>query len=223
MIKTLSSLLIRTIQNLYASEDHMLQELPSIIEKVKHTSLKNALNHHLSLTSDQKKRLEKILFLINEHTNEEAKLSPGCISKGMIGLLEEAKEILETGLEADVTDAAIIAAIQKMEHYEISSYGTAVAYARQLQITTAEALLNETLDEEYEADDLLTALATASLNKEAVHEDVKTLNNQGNDKSNDESTGNKSEVHITERTINSPGGRAGTSHRRYGTGESRGH
>jgi len=85
-------------------------------------------------------------------------------------------------------------------------------------------LLNETLEEEYEADDLLSALATASLNKEAVHENLRTFSSPGNDsKSSDESNGNISEVHITERNINSPGGRAGTSHRRYGTGESRGH
>lgn len=225
MIKSLSGLLARSIQNLHASEDHKLQELPAIVEKVKHTSLKNALNHHLSLTAEQKKRLEKILLLINEPSGEEhIELNPDHISKGMMGLLEEAKEILKTGLEADVTDAAIIAAVQKMEHYEISGYGTALAYARQLQITPAVALLNETLEEEYEADDLLSALATASLNKEAVHEDVRTFSNPvSDDKSSEESNSNISEVHITERTINSPGGRAGTSHRRYGTGESRGH
>lgn len=88
-----------------------------------------------------------------------------------------------------------------------------------------EQLLHETLNEEYDADDLLTALATASLNKEAVNEDVKTLDqsDKDDDKNDEESSEGAAQVHITERTINSPGGRAGTSHRRYGTGESRGH
>lgn len=226
MIKTLSGLLLQTLQTLYSSENQMLQEMPGIIEKVKHSSLKNALNHHLGLTSEQKERLEKVAFLFSEKRIEDhVTLHSENVAKGMKGLIEEAKEIFETGLEEDVTDAAIIAAVQKMEHYEISGYGTAVAYARQLKMAKAEALLNETLDEEYEADDLLTALATASLNKEAVHEDTGVFN-EGNDdgaKDSTESSESTSQVHITERTINSPGGRAGTSHRRYGTGESRGH
>jgi ferritin-like metal-binding protein YciE len=226
MIKSLSGLLMQTIQNLYASETQMLNELPGIIEKAKHLSLRNGLNHHLSLTTEQKQRLEKIVALINENNaDEQVQLNQEHISKGMTGLIEEAKETLAAGLEEDVTDAAIVAAIQKMEHYEISGYGTALAYAHQLHMTKAEALLNETLDEEYEADDLLTALATASLNKEAVHEDIKSVDegSEDEDTSNNESSESTSFVHINERTINSPGGRAGTSHRRYGTGESRGH
>src|SRR4051812_48232114 len=124
MIKTLSDLLMENIQNLYSSEDVMLQHMPFLMEKVNHNSLKNALNHHLSLTEEHKERLLKIASLINENkTEEHAKLNSQHVAKGMTGLIEEAKEILEKGLEKDVIDAAIIAAIQKMEHYEISSYG----------------------------------------------------------------------------------------------------
>lgn len=226
MIKTLSDLLLENVQNLYFAEEQMLQAMPSIIEKAKHSSLRNALEHHLGLTHEQKERLLKIASIIGEHkTDKQVKIDSSRMFKGITGLIEEAKDILHSELAEDVIDAAIIAAVQKMEHYEISCYGTAVAYARQLRMGKAEALLNETLDEEYEADDLLTALATTSMNKEAVHEDMKRSLNESEDTqtSNNQSSEGTAEVHINERSINSPGGRAGTSHRRYGTGESRGH
>ncbi len=225
MIKDLQDLLMHLIQNLNAAEEHMSEALPAIIEKVHHSSLKNALNHHLNLTAEQKKRLEQIAQMLQQKRTEESlKLNPGHICKGMMGLIEETNDILETGLEKEVTDAAIITCVQKMEHYEICTYGTALAYAKQLHLVKAEELLNETLNEEYEADDLLTTLAMASLNKEAVPQDIENVDqSDSQESSEDESSESKSQVHITERTINSPGGRAGTSHRRYGSGESRGH
>lgn len=226
MLKHLQDLLIHLIQNLYAAEEQMLQAMPAIIEKVNHSSLKNALTHHLNLTTEQKQRLEQVVQLINQINIEKpVKLNSAHICKGMSGLVEETNELLEAGLEKDVTDAALIACVQKMEHYEISTYGTALAYAHQLNLVKAEELLNETLDEEYAVNDLLTALATASLNKEAVASDVANINpaeDKANSTNNDTSE-STSQIHITERTINSPGGRAGTSHRRYGSGESRGH
>lgn len=226
MIKDLADLLMHHIQNLYAAEEHMLQAMPSIIEKVHHSSLKNGLNHHLNLTKEQKERLEQIAQLLNQKIIEKSvKLDAEHRCKGMMGLIEETIDMVEAGLEKDVTDAAIIACVQRMEHYEISTYGTALAYAKQLHIIKAEELLKETLNEEYEADDLLTALATASLNKEAVHQDINVVDQAKRDTNSEdnESSESTSQIHITERTINSPGGRAGTSHRRYGSGESRGH
>lgn len=226
MIKDLAGLLMHLIQNLYAAEEHMLQAMPAIIEKANHGSLRNALTHHLKLTGEQKNRLEQVAQFLNEKNVENAaKPDTHHICKGMMGLIEEAKDVLDGGLEKEVTDAAIIACVQKMEHYEISTYGTALAYAHQLHLTKAEDLLNETLNEEYEADDLLTALATASLNKEAVHHDIENLNAVNSDTSSEDNEPSEStaKIHITERTINSPGGRAGTSHRGYGGGESRGH
>lgn len=205
----------------------MLTALPAIIEKARHHSLQNALNHHLNITKEQKNRLEQIVQLLNKNnTKEQIHLNPEHVCKGMMGLTNEANEIFELGLQKEVTDAAIISLVQKMEHYEITSYGTAIAFANQLQMTKAEELLDETLNEEYEADDLLTALAAASLNREAVSEDIKlsrdkTKSDAGT--SDNDSAEGSAQVHITERTINSPGGRAGTSHRRYGNGESRGH
>ena len=226
MINDLKDLFIHHIQNLYAAEIHMLAELPAMMEKVHHRSLKNALTHHMNLTNDHKERLEQIVRLLNEHAGQEqVQLNRDSISKGMMGLIDEAKDIFAAGLQEEVADAAIIACIQKMEHYEITSYGTALAYAGQLHLPKAQELLKETLNEEYDADDLLTALATASLNKEAVTKDANpfSVDDSSDDKTDTEPSESPAQIHITERTINSPGGRAGTSHRRYGTGESRGH
>lgn len=224
MIKNLADLLMHHLQNLNAAEEQMFEALPAIIEKVHHSSLKNALNHHRNLTTEQKKRLEQIAQMLQKRTEEPLKLNPEHICKGMVGLIEEMNDVLETGLEKEVTDAAIIACVQKMEHYEISTYGTALAYAHQLHMAKAEELLKESLNEEYEADDLLTALATASFNKEAVAQHIENVDQSDtNVSSEDEPSESTSKVNITERTINSPGGRAGTSHRGYGSGESRGH
>lgn len=224
MIKNLSDLLMHHLQNLNAAEQLMFEALPAIIEKVHHSSLKNALNHHRNLTTEQKKRLEQVAQVLQKKRTEELlKLNPEYVCKGIMGLIEETNDVLQSGLEKEVTDAAIIACVQKMEHYEISTYGTALAYARQLHLAKAEELLNETLNEEYEADDLLTALATASLNKEALPQDLQNIEQPDNDVSSENEPSKSTKVNISERTINSPGGRAGTSHRRYGSGESRGH
>ncbi|HKG67715.1 MAG TPA: DUF892 family protein [Segetibacter sp.] len=224
MIKNLADLLMHHLENLNSAEDQMFEALPAVIEKVHHSSLKNALNHHRNLTTAQKKRLEQIAQMLQKRTEESLKLNPKHICKGMVGLIEEMNDVLETGLEKEVTDAAIIACVQKMEHYEISTYGTALAYAHQLHMAKAEELLKESLNEEYEADDLLTALATASFNKEAVPQHIENVDRSDtNVSSEDEPSETTPKVNITERTINSPGGRAGTSHRRYGSGESRGH
>ena len=226
MIRDLADLLMHLIQNLNAAEDQMMQAMPAIIEKVHHSSLKNALTHHLNLTTEQKKRLEQVTRLLNQKNIEKpVALNPEHICKGMMGLIGEANDLLQTGLEKDVTDAAIIACVQKMEHYEISTYGTALAYAHQLHLSKAEELLNETLNEEYEVDDLLTALATASLNKEAIHQHIENVDPANSDTSaeDNESSESTAQVHITERTINSPSGGAATSHCGYGSGESKGH
>ena len=226
MINDIKDLFIYHIQNLYISEEHMLNALPAIIEKAQHTSLKNALNHNAKVTAEQKERLEEIADLINKNQGEkQIELQTGHMSKGMTGLIEEANDLLEKGIAKDVTDAAIIALVQRMQHYAISGYGTALAYANSLHMSKAAELLNETLNEEYDTDELLTALAKAGLNKEATPENKLKTDETSSDKgtSDNDLSESNSQIHITERTINSPGGRAGTSHRGYGSGESRGH
>jgi hypothetical protein len=152
-----------------------------------------------------------------------AELKDNYTCKGMEGLIEEANELMKQRMTKDVIDAAIITCVQKMEHYEICTYGTALAYAQQLQMPKVEALLEETLKEEYDADDLLTSLAILALNKEADPEKKLTPDKPVADLAHASFKITKKIEHITERSINSPGGRAGTSHRGYSSGESRGH
>lgn len=233
-IKDLGSLLLHHLQNLYSAEVQMQRTMPLLVEKAHHPSLQNALKHHLSLTEEQTKRLEKVAQLLQEKTNEAGKkgdlqvdfaaeLKKEYTCKGMAGLIEEANELLGKKLAQEVIDAALITCVQKMEHYEISTYGTALAFAEQLHLPKAAALLEETLDEEYDADDLLTALATSALNKEAEPEGINEDQKDIPEVEPATIKASKSTEHITERNINSPGGRAGTSHRRYQSGESRGH
>jgi ferritin-like metal-binding protein YciE len=232
-INDLEDLLMHHVKNLYAAEIQIFEAMPSIIKKVQHSSLKNALSHHLGLTQEQKKRLEKIYKLVNEKSTKAAKteghstLDAGYTCRGITGLIEEATEVLNRNLSADVTDSAIIASVQKLEHYEICTYGSALAFAVQLKLHQVEILLRESLDEEYDSDDLLTALATAALNKEALPLGMNASDQQSGKESEEDNFTEPGEhshkVSISERTINSPGGRAGTSHRRYGSGESRGH
>ena len=226
-IKDLGSLFLHYIANLYAAEKQINDAMPAVIKRAKHQSLKNALQHHQTISKDHLSRLEIIPGMLKE--KERGTGNPGSdvksVSKAMQGLLEEATELLNAGIDDSVIDAAIIGCVQKIEHYEICTYGTALAYATQLQLKKAAALLEETLNEEYDADDLLTSLATAALNKEALTEGQKagTVEPVHKDNEEDAHLRKATQVSISERTIQSPGGRAGTSHRRYGSGESRGH
>jgi ferritin-like metal-binding protein YciE len=232
-INDLVGLLIYHLQNLYASENQQLQDLKVFIEKAKNGSLKKALEYHYEITEAQKIRLEQIPQLIKEQIIDIAvePLNTDYVSKGMKGLMDEAIEILDNALPESVVDAAIIACLQKIEHYEITTYGTAYAYASELKLTKVEALLKEALNEEYDADDLLTALATASLNKKAEPQDLKLANERQAVTDEEPTTEvytsgsntDEAEEGSSTRTVQSPGGRAGTSHRRYADGESRGH
>jgi ferritin-like metal-binding protein YciE len=225
-INDLADLLMYNVKNLYGAEEQMLKVFPSFIEKAHHASLKNALTHHTSLIGEQKKRLSKIAKVVSEKKETGEMLLVDEVNKGISGLIGETNELLQSNVASDVTDAAIIAEVQKLQHYEICVCGTAHAYASQLRLQNVVDMLNETLQEEYDLDDLLTALATAAINKEALPQSITTTEASEEDKGREPSAGDEPSygaVSIDERSINSPGGRAGTSHRRYGSGESRGH
>lgn len=227
-IHNLLDLFIHKIEKLYAAEQQIESMMPQIIGKVQHGSLKNALTHHANLTREQKQRLETIPSLIKDKNlvsciSETPHVLNSNPNKAIQGIVEEAEELLSADISKEVIDAALISIVQKIEHYEISAYGTALAYARQLHLHKVESLLQESLNEEYDADDLLTALATAALNKEALPEGIEQQVEQNTYVSAPETETRTAKVSISERTINSPGGRAGTSHRGYGNGESRGH
>lgn len=169
-MNSLNNLLAHEIVDLYSAEEQIIQALPQMIEKAQDQELKKGLKDHLRVTEQQKKRLEKVHKLLQENEESEEELGDTeCL--GMKGLIEEGKKMLAEEMDPDVMDAAIIASAQKIEHYEICGYGTVCAYARELGLSEVEKLLQQSLDEEYQADDLLTDMAVGGLNQEAEGEE----------------------------------------------------
>lgn len=172
----LRDLLVHEVHDLYSAEEQIIGALPKMIEKAGNNQLKKALQDHLKVTEKQKDRLDEVKrLLLTEEENEKGNgrglfgLFGGGAHKckGTQGLIEEGEKIMSEDMTPEVLDAAIIASAQKIEHYEICGYGTARAYARELNLGDVAELLEETLNEEYEADDLLTDLAVGRLNEEA--------------------------------------------------------
>ena len=175
----LKDLLVHEVLDLYSAEEQIIAALPKMIEKAGNNQLKKALQDHLKVTEEQKNRLDEVkkLLLGAEEAENQGK-SKGLFGlfgggshkcKGTQGLIEEGEKIMGEDMTPEVLDAAIIASAQKIEHYEICGYGTARAYARELNLGDVAELLEETLNEEYEADDLLTDLAVGRLNEKAQH------------------------------------------------------
>jgi ferritin-like metal-binding protein YciE len=194
----LNDLLKHEIMDLYSVESQIIEAMPGMIEKAKNTELKKALQQHLDITEGHKSRLDKIKETFGESTEGENKgffsrlfgggNGEGEKCKGIEGIISEGQKILNADITDEALDAAIIASAQKIEHYEICGYGTARAFARELKMGEVERLLTQTLNEEYEADDKLTALAVGKLNIEA-----EMANGIGaGDMSRDDSKGNGS-------------------------------
>ncbi len=181
-MKDLKDLLIHEVQDLYSAEEQIIEALPLMIKKAKDGKLVKALKDHLKVTEQQKARLDEVKEMLNGQSEEQSEQSSqkgffggffGAqttgkqVCLGMQGLIEEGQKVMGEDMSPKVLDAAIIACAQKIEHYEICGYGTARAYARELNLGEVAERLEETLDEEYEADDLLTDLAVGGLNEEA--------------------------------------------------------
>jgi ferritin-like metal-binding protein YciE len=151
-LETLHDLYLSELKDLYSAEDQIVKALPKVIEKVESPELRSALEHHLEETRGHVARLEQVF----EMHGEEAKKQK---CKGMQGVLEEGDEMIGKDATPAVRDAAIISACQRVEHYEISAYGTVRTYAEQLGHQRAAAVLKQTLDEEMAADKKLTQIA----------------------------------------------------------------
>ncbi len=181
----LRDLLKHELMDLYSAEEQIIEAMPAMIDKANNGTLKTSLKEHLKVTEKQKARLEEIQKLMGETEEGEANAesdagtqnNAGFFSrlfgggpqkcKGMEGLISEGEKMMGEDMSPEVLDAAIIAGAQKIEHYEICGYGTARAYARELNLGDVANKLEETLNEEYYADDLLTELAVGKLNVEA--------------------------------------------------------
>ena len=163
-LDSLEKLYIDELKDLYSAENQILKGLPRMIKAASSKELKRAFTDHERVTKRQVKRLDRIF--------KELGVSPrGKKCVGMEGLIEEAQELLQEKPEPDVLDAGLIAKAQHVEHYEMAGYGTVRTYAEQLGLTKHAELLQQTLDEEGEADKRLTALAESSINLEAAMAD----------------------------------------------------
>jgi ferritin-like metal-binding protein YciE len=159
-LTTLKDLLVDELKDLYDAEQQLVQALPKVAEAAKNPGLKEAIQNHLEETRTHVQRIEEAF----EHLDEEME-SKSC--KAMKGLLEEGEEKRDEEGEDSVIDAGLIAAAQKVEHYEIAGYGCVVTWANRLGESEVADLLAQTLGEEKQADAKLTEIAEAAVNEEA--------------------------------------------------------
>jgi ferritin-like metal-binding protein YciE len=159
-ITTLHDALVHELQDLYSAEVQLTKALPKMAKAASHEQLAEAFEEHLEQTKGHVERLEKALKQLHASTRGEK-------CKAMEGLIEEGKGTLELDTDDAVRDALIISIAQKVEHYEIAGYGTARTFAQRLGEDTVAALLEDTLEEESEADRKLTGLAESTVNPDA--------------------------------------------------------
>jgi len=160
----LKELYIDCLKDIYWAEKALTKALPKMAKNATNENLINALNEHLTVTEEQISRLEKVFELIGKKA-----VAKKC--EAMDGLIKEGQDIMESTEPGAVRDAGIIAASQKIEHYEIATYGTICAFAKTLGQDEAAALLEQTLAEEKEADTTLTEAAYNTINFDAAEGD----------------------------------------------------
>jgi ferritin-like metal-binding protein YciE len=160
-MQNLGDLLHDQVRDLYDAEKQLVKALPKMAEAASTPELKQAFEQHLQQTKGHVTRLEEVF----KHLNHSAK---GKTCKAMEGLVEEGEEIIDAKAEPEVRDAGLIAAAQKVEHYEIAGYGTLCAWAEQLSLGEVKGLLGETLQEEKQTDQLLTQLAERQVNLQSA-------------------------------------------------------
>ncbi len=158
--KTLDDLFLHNLKDIYNAEKQLVKALPKMAKGATSENLRTAILDHLQETHGQVERLEQVFQLLDVGAR-------GIKCAAMEGLVEEGAEVLEDDFEGAVRDAAIIAAANKVEHYEIATYGTLISFARLLGHGDIEELLQATLDEEKAADQKLTELAESEINVEA--------------------------------------------------------
>src|SRR5919197_954145 len=172
-MNSLKELYIEELKDLYSAEKQLVKALPKMAKNATNPELKQAFTDHLEETEGHVERLEQIFELLGEGGRGKK-----CI--GMEGLIGEAKELLEGDTSEEVLDAGLISKAQHVEHYEMAGYGTVRTYARQLGLEEQADLLQQTLDEEGKANELLTQIAESSVNAEAEQgEEEETATRRG--------------------------------------------
>ena len=160
-VKTTRELLIDELRDIYHAENQLVKALPKMAKAAKAQKLRQAFEHHLDETKGQVERLDRVFEQLDTR-------SSGKRCEAMQGLIEEAKEMIEEIKTPEVLDCALIVGAQKVEHYEIASYGSVCALADALGEKDVKRLLEETLSEEKAADQKLNKLAISEVNKSAL-------------------------------------------------------
>lgn len=160
-MKDLESLFKHFLRDMYYAENKILKTLPDMAKKAESPDLRKAFEEHRKETKDQVANLEKVFKALD--------LKPrGVTCEAINGILDEGEEIMKECKDPDACDAGMIAAAQAVEHYEITRYGTMVAWAKSLGLHAEAQLLQKNLDQEYSADRKLSKLAEGSLNQQAA-------------------------------------------------------
>lgn len=160
-IKTMDDLFVHTLRDIYYAENQILKALPEMISKATSGELKGALKSHLEESRNHVGRLEQVFRM---HGTE----IKGVTCPAIDGIIKEANELAGDVADKSVLDAALIASAQAVEHYEITRYGTLVAWAGELGRDDCAAVLAETLEEEKDADATLTGIAESRVNRQAA-------------------------------------------------------
>lgn len=160
-LDSFDDLYVAQLQDLYSAEDQLVDALPKMAEAASHPELKRAFQDHLEVTRQQKDRLAQILESLGEDPGGET-------CEAMKGLVKEGEEIVKADADDAVRDAGLIAAAQRVEHYEIAGYGTVRTFADRLGRADDARLLDQTLAEEKDADGLLNRIAESVVNPDAA-------------------------------------------------------
>ena len=160
---SLKDVLQEQLEDLHSAETQLIVALPKMAQAANHEPLREAFEHHLEETRDHLKRVKEAL-------GEVGVASPTEVCKGMLGLIAEGEEMIEMGGDPMAMDAALIAAAQRVEHYEIAAYGTARQLAGDCGFDSIKDLMDQTLDEESQADKLLTKIATGCMFKAGINQ-----------------------------------------------------
>jgi ferritin-like metal-binding protein YciE len=160
-IKTLDDLFVHTLQDIYYAENQITKALPTMIKKATDPQLKQGFETHLRETEGQIKRLEQVFKMHGQSAK-------GVDCPAIDGIIKEANEVASDVADKDVLDAALVASAQAVEHYEITRYGTLIAWAKQLGRNDCASVLQQNLDEEKATDAKLTAMAERKVNLKAA-------------------------------------------------------
>jgi ferritin-like metal-binding protein YciE len=160
-LKSLHDLYVHELRDLYNGENEIIKALPKMAKAANAPELRSALEEHLQISRGQVERLDRIFQRLDESPK-------GVTCKGIKGIIDEGEDVMDMDAPEMVSDAALIGAAQRVEHYEIAAYGTARTYAQRLGYDEDARLLQDTLNEEGEADKKLTGIAESRINVEAT-------------------------------------------------------